>query len=385
MNILILKSVEAVPYNNGKYFAFPMVEQFPFYSQFGRITYCGPLKYVTKIMKEVDLSQITIAPLHKINTIATLLKYAKSNRRVIRHEVEKADVVVAHVPSSEGFYAEKIAKQLNKPCVLVVIACPWDGYWNHSWRGKLVAPLAYLSTKWGMRNARFAVYVTQKFLQQRYPTKGRSVGISDVLIQPPCEATLKARLEKIKRTSIDTQTEIKFATTAAVNVRYKAQYDVIKAIALLRDEYNIHYYLIGNGDTAYLESVAKQYHVLDRVHFVGPLAHERVFEFLKDVDVYIQPSKQEGLPRAVVEAMSLGLPALGSNIAGIPELLSDEFLFEKGNVSQIADRIRYILHQDVLEKAALENFNKAKEYTPNILAKRRLDFLQQCFSEGIIR
>jgi glycosyltransferase involved in cell wall biosynthesis len=80
--------------------------------------------------------------------------------------------------------------------------------------------------------------------------------------------------------------------------------------------------------------------------------------------------------------MSLGLPALGSDIGGIPELLSDEFLFEKGNVSQIADRIRHILLQDVLVKAASSNFNKAKEYTQDILDKRRAEFMKSCFTEG---
>jgi glycosyltransferase involved in cell wall biosynthesis len=112
---------------------------------------------------------------------------------------------------------------------------------------------------------------------------------------------------------------------------------------------------------------------------VGSLPHEQVFDFLKDMDVYIQPSKQEGLPRAVVEAMSLALPALGSSIAGIPELLSDEFMFKKGNINQIADRIRFILDKDVLKKAATDNFNKSKEYTQEVLDQRRSKFIKMCF------
>jgi glycosyltransferase involved in cell wall biosynthesis len=246
-----------------------------------------------------------------------------------------------------------------------------------------MAPISFLEMRRGMKKAQNAIYVTQKFLQHRYPTNGRAVGISDVIIQPTGQDTLSDRLEKINALSLDS--EIKFVTTAAVNVRYKAQDDVIKAIDALRNEYNIHYYLIGAGDPAYLKSVATKYKVLDRVHFVGPLAHDAVFDYLKNMDVYIQPSKQEGLPRAVVEAMSLAMPALGSSIAGIPELLSDEFLFKKGCVSQIADRIRFLLNKDVLKSAAIANYNKSKEYTPEVLSQRRYEFLKKCFTEGLAR
>jgi glycosyltransferase involved in cell wall biosynthesis len=377
MNILIIKSASIVPYSQGKYYAFPMLEQFRFYEPFGKITFCCPTTNVISNKKEVDISNINFVPIYKINTISKLVKYTKLNKEIIRREVEKADVVVAHVPSSEGFYAQKLAHKLNKPCLLVVISCPWDALWNHSWRGKLMAPMSYLSMRRGMKKAHHSIYVTQKFLQHRYPTNGQSIGISDVMIQPTNDETLSSRLEKINNLSFDS--EIKLVTTAAVNVRYKAQDDVIKAIAVLKNENNIHYYLIGSGDQVYLKSVAQKYNVSDRVHFVGSLPHEQVFDFLKGMDIYIQPSKQEGLPRAVVEAMSLALPALGSSIAGIPELLSDEFLFKKGSVTQIADRIRFMLDKDVLKKAATDNFNKSKEYTQEVLDQRRSKFIKMCF------
>ena len=60
----------------------------------------------------------------------------------------------------------------------------------------------------------------------------------------------------------------------------------------------------------------------DRVNFVGRISgHEEMFKFLKDCDLMVFPSKSEGLPRTLIEAMAVGLPCRSSNVEGIPELL----------------------------------------------------------------
>ena len=63
---------------------------------------------------------------------------------------------------------------------------------------------------------------------------------------------------------------------------------------------------------------------------------------LTDSDIYIQPSLQEGLPRAVVEAMSTALPCIGFNTGGIPELLEPEYIVKLKNVDGIVQRIKIL-------------------------------------------
>lgn len=142
------------------------------------------------------------------------------------------------------------------------------------------------------------------------------------------------RLKKID--SYSKGCRLNIITVAAVNVRYKGQEYVIRAIAKLNKMgYNYQYYLVGGGDNTFLNNVVKECEVEKYVHFIGALPHNKVIEVLDKMDIYIQPSKQEGLPRALIEAMSRALPAVGTRVAGIPELLHDDCLVKKGSVSEI--------------------------------------------------
>jgi glycosyltransferase involved in cell wall biosynthesis len=232
------------------------------------------------------------------------------------------------------------------------------------------------------KNAAYAVYVTNKFLQRRYPCKGKTLGCSDVALPPLSESILERRLNKIKQ--MTENRPIVLGTTAAVNVRYKGQEYVIKAISKLNKEgYNFEYHLVGGGDNSYLRSVAEKYNVVDKVKFLGSLPHDKVFEYLDDIDIYIQPSKQEGLPRALVEAMSRGCPVLGSKTGGIPELLNDKFIFRKGSVEDIVTLIKK-MNQEKMKEEAIRSFQKAKEYDSSVLDKKRMEFYQDFINQRMI-
>ena len=80
-------------------------------------------------------------------------------------------------------------------------------------------------------------------------------------------------------------------------------------------------------------------------------------DYYDSIDIYVQPSKQEGLPRAVIEAMSRGCPVLGTDIAGIPELIQERCLFKKGSVKSFINAVERLLICNQAD-IAIENFNK---------------------------
>ena len=110
------------------------------------------------------------------------------------------------------------------------------------------------------------------------------------------------------------------------------------------------------------------------VKFLGTLPHEKIFDYLDNIDIYIQTSKQEGLPRALIEAMSRGCPSLGSKVGGIPELLNSDCVFNKGSVHEICELLKKMDHKVMIEKAKY-NFKKAREYDKELLDNQRSEFL----------
>jgi glycosyltransferase involved in cell wall biosynthesis len=75
------------------------------------------------------------------------------------------------------------------------------------------------------------------------------------------------------------------------------------------------------------------------------------------------------LPRALIEAMSRGLPSIGSNVAGIPELLPEEVVFNKGDVEGICKVLGSLIEGDLANYANL-NYIKSKKF--NLLSLQKV-------------
>ena len=77
-----------------------------------------------------------------------------------------------------------------------------------------------------------------------------------------------------------------------------------------------HYCIAGNGPLLQeLQAYAKELQVGDRVHFLG--YRRDVPALLHQADIFVLPSRREGLGMAAIEAMSCGLPLISSNRHGI--------------------------------------------------------------------
>lgn len=325
----------------------------------------------------IDMNGVEFIFIHKINSLQSFLSEERLNGELIRMAISKSDACIIHVYSTHAAMVLKYAKRMNKPCVNVVVGDPWDSYWNYSLTGKMMAPFAYCSLRKMQRQAWNSIYVTNSYLQQRYPTKGYSIACSNVDMKTGDEQQLERRLAGIDSKLYE---KIRIGTLAALNVRYKGQEYVIRAIKVLKDQglNRFEYHLAGKGDASFLRSLVKRLGLNDEIVIHGAIPHAQVAEFLDETDVYIQPSKQEGLPRALIEAMSRGCLCLGSRTAGIPELLDKNYIFEKGDVKRIAKLLASI-SKDNFREEAKRNFEEAKKYDKAILNKRREDFLNSIF------
>lgn len=147
---------------------------------------------------------------------------------------------------------------------------------------------------------------------------------------------------------------------------------IIESAKILKERNeNIYFLLVGDGvEKASLEEKAKFEYNLDNIIFTGK--QEDVLPYINASDVAILPSSREAFGMSLVEPMSCGLPAIGTNVGGIPEIIKHDFngyLFDNGDIDQIVHYITKISKDDSL-RAKLGN--SAREFVTTKFAKDKI-------------
>lgn len=228
-------------------------------------------------------------------------------------------------------------------------------------------------TKILCRRARAVSYVTQTALQRKYPCgrSARAFSYSDVCIEDRVFAKTP------RRVMLGQKIEAIFC--GSLSQLYKGLDVLIRAIALLpiyrRD---LHITVIGDGIyRERLEQQAKDMGVFEQFTFLGATSRDRVLEAFSTSDLFLMPSRTEGLPRAMIEAMSQGLACIGTRVGGIPELLNDSALVEPENAEMLAARIKSFLEDpDLMNAQAARNLEYSARFS-----KQKLDAVRQQFLE----
>ena len=315
---------------------------------------------------------ITVEDIYKPKKNFLNLKLKNKIKQTIKLAVMNSDKVV--IRSIGNFYtntALRYCKKFKKDYLIEVTGFAFEGLWHHSIFGKFVAIPREIKLKRALKKAPYAVYVTDEALQKRYPCSGKTLGCSDVELMNFDNSILENKLKRLENTN----NVIKLGTAAFLDVKWKGQQDVINAIYHLnkRGYCKFQYELIGAGSSMYLEKLIKKYQLQNYIKILGVKTHEEVFEWLKDIDIYIQPSYQEGLCRAIVEAMSYACPVIASNAGGNIELINHSMIFPKGNIKKIEEILLNINENIMIENSKI-NFFKSQEYEREKLNNKRNEF-----------
>ncbi len=100
--------------------------------------------------------------------------------------------------------------------------------------------------------------------------------------------------------------------------------DLLRAMALLRDGgLRVRLQVLGEGPSrGELEALTAELGLGESVRFAGFVPHgPRMIAALDEGDLFVLPSRSEGLPHSVVEAMARALPVLATEVGGLPALL----------------------------------------------------------------
>ncbi len=326
---------------------------------------------LTLYLRVYNYENISSLGLTKITKFTNLINSNNLKLKPFIKMIMNHDLFIIRLPSINGLIVYFIAKFLKKKMLIEVVGCTWDSLWNHSLVAKFAAPFLWLLSRIVIFNSTNVLYVTKYFLQKRYPTKGLAVSCSDVLIFNVTSTDIDNRIQKIEYLKFN---EIKIGTLASVNLKYKGHHTVFNAIKKLNTfGYYPKYYLAGSGSQNRLKRLAVRLGIINNVVFLGSLNRNNIVEFFNSIDLYIQPSLVEALPRALIEAMSLGLPCIGSNAGGIKELLSKEYIFKKNRYKELVEIIRS-LNKKSLIKASRDNIVKSNDFNESNLSSIRKKF-----------
>lgn len=265
------------------------------------------------------------------------------------------------------------SRPTNQPYGVEVVGDPWDscapGAMRHILRPLIRAILAArLRTE--VREATAAAYVTREALQRRYPSHptAGSFYYSSVSL------TQDAFAWRGTPTALGVPSLV---TVGTLNQMYKGPAVLLNALNTLKNRGVAfqHTWIGGGKYRAEMENLAGQLGLSDSVRFTGMLSRRQVVETLDHSDLFVLPSYQEGLPRALLEAMARGLPCISTSVGGVPELLTTDALVPAGDSVRLAHAIQlFITSAELRENAAAHNYRTAKAYAEDQLRERRIRF-----------
>ena len=114
-----------------------------------------------------------------------------------------------------------------------------------------------------------------------------------------------------------------FLITTSRLVKKNAADDVVRALATLPE--NVKFLVLGVGpDEEKLKQLTRNLKLESRVQFLGQIGHDELPKYLKASDIFIRPSRSEGMGNSFVEAMAAGLPVIATQEGGLSDFIFDE-------------------------------------------------------------
>lgn len=127
----------------------------------------------------------------------------------------------------------------------------------------------------------------------------------------------------------------------------------MRALAELKDV-QWQWMIVGDGPLMHtLKSIADRLGILDCITFTGWQPRDQLMEHYKQANLFVFPSRHEGMPNAVLEAMATGLPIVASRIAGNEELVVDGvtgILVPSENVTSLREALKRLINDPLLRE-----------------------------------
>ncbi len=302
------------------------------------------------------------------------LQHVFEIKRLLADVARSSEAAILQAPSILTTLLVKALAGGRHPYALEVMGSPWDVFAPGAMRHPL---RPYLRIRFSRELERLCMgacataYVTRQALQRRYPPNpgGYATSYSNVEL---AEDSFSPMPRTGDRTGPAT-----LLMVGSLAQLYKAPDVLIEAAGIcVRRGLDVRVVLVGEGQyRAALEARVCRMGLAAHIHFAGHV--KSVKEELDRADVFVLPSRTEGLPRAMIEAMARGLPCIGTAVGGIPELLGEEDLVPSGDAMALAQKIIEVINTPGrLAAMSRRNLAHARQYHETHLQQARRSFYQ---------
>lgn len=318
---------------------------------------------------------VSAVPLPNFAGVNGFAKERSQVRRIIADGLRTTQAVQLRVPCPVG---EAVARVLprDRPYGVEVVTDPYDVFAP----GSVRHPLRPIFRWWFPRvlrgicqDACAAAYVTEHALQRRYPPSRAAFTTHFSSVELPTAAFVTTPREQPSN-----QGPMTLITVGTLEQLYKAPDVLLDAVGrCVLEGLDLRLVIVGSGKyRSELESRAASIGLKGRVRFAGQLSGSAaVRQELDRADLFVLPSRQEGLPRAMIEAMARGLPCIGSTVGGIPELLPPQDLVPPNDVAALAAMIRNVARDPArMVDMSTRNLATSRSYHQEVLRSRRMAF-----------
>lgn len=323
-----------------------------------------------------DGAGVTFIDIPGFSGVLDLIKLLPQIRTILRQAISDSTAYFLRVPDILGTLAYKEIRRLGLPFAVEVVGDPADSLQAGSVRHPLRPLIRFLAVRQLRAQcaaAGAAAYVTRQILQERYPPAVAAFTTNYSTISLP-ESFFAAKPRQY------TASASRLVFVGTLDVFYKAPDILVEALASLTAKgLPLHLTFVGDGRLRpELAALVKAKGIAGQVTFLGKIPASAVAAALDSADLFILPSKTEGLPKAMIEAMVRGLPCIGSTAGGMPELLPPEDLVPPGEAPALAEKIREIVGDPArLTRMSSRNLAVAREYRNEVLQARRIQFYRQ--------
>lgn len=293
------------------------------------------------------------------------------------------DAAIYRMPSQTSYMVYK-KRRKDMPCAGEIVFDPTDSIKDSSLGVfvRFIDIIVALQLRSFCKKVNGVSYVTEHTIQNRFPSIAKMKGETREYFESSYSTiTLRDDAYTGPRDFRNKKTFSLIMSDVSMNGERKGERVVIQIVKMLNSlGYDVSATIIGDGSKRHeFEDYAKKCEISDKIFFTGLLpSSDDVREELLKSDIFVFPTKGEGLPRGVLEAMATGMPVVTTPVGGIPEVIEEEFLFHANDIEGFIGCLQRLMNNpEKMNIISAKNYEKSLEFRNDILQKKRNAFYRK--------